>query len=108
MKAEMEDRFGALPKPASNLLLKIMLKALARRAGVLRLDLNNRELSLLFSEVHMDRPEGLTAVIQNHGPHIRVTRGNGMQFQLKPGVPGGVLGQTKNILKEISERVNAS
>jgi len=108
MKAEMEDRFGALPKPASNLLLKIMLKALARRAGVQRLDLTNRELNLFFSKAHMAHPEGLAAITENGGRSIRVTPGNGMQIQLKPGVPGGVLGQTKNILKEISERVNAS
>ncbi|MGB5985169.1 MAG: transcription-repair coupling factor, partial [Desulfobacterales bacterium] len=107
MKAEMEDRFGALPKPASNLLLKIMLKALARQAGVQRLDLVNGELHLSFSEAHMAHPEALSTWVTRAGRAVRTTPGNGIQIELNPGVSGGQLGQAKNILKEISERVNA-
>ncbi|MEZ4525922.1 MAG: transcription-repair coupling factor [Desulfobacterales bacterium] len=41
-KTEMEDRFGPLPEHGMNLLLKIMLRVLAVKAGVKRLDLFTR------------------------------------------------------------------
>jgi transcription-repair coupling factor (superfamily II helicase) len=106
MKAELEDRFGPLPKPASNLLLKIMLKALARRAGVQRLDLKGSQLNLLFSESHMTRPNGLSDLLLKGGKAWRLISDWGLQIQLQPGGGGGALGQTKNILKEIGGRVN--
>ena len=43
-KAELIDRYGALPREAANLLLKIMLKVLSVKAGVKRLDLMNHQL----------------------------------------------------------------
>ena len=53
MKRELADRYGKLPKPAENMLLKIMLRILAIRAGVRRLDVNPDTLTLEFSADHM-------------------------------------------------------
>lgn len=55
-KAELIDRYGVMPKEATNLLLKIMLKALSVKAGVKRLDLNHQQLLLHFSEIHQKNP----------------------------------------------------
>ena len=47
----------------SNLLLKIMLKVMARKAGVSKLDLNHRKLTLHFSEAHQQNPSGMIDMI---------------------------------------------
>ncbi|HCY83695.1 MAG TPA: transcription-repair coupling factor [Desulfobacteraceae bacterium] len=56
MKQELIDRYGPLPKPAENMLLKIMLRIYAIKAGVKRLDLSPNTLTLEFSLPHMRRP----------------------------------------------------
>ncbi len=55
MKKELEDRYGKLPKPAENMLLKIMLRIFAIKAGVKRLDVTPDVLVLEFSAEHMTR-----------------------------------------------------
>lgn len=55
MKKELEDRYGKLPKPAENMLLKIMLRIFAIKAGVNRLDVTPDVLVLEFSPDHMTR-----------------------------------------------------
>ncbi len=63
MKAELTDRFGPLPEETENLLLKIMLRVLAVRAGVKRLDLFGQQLVLAFSEIHQQRPLGIIEMV---------------------------------------------
>jgi len=55
MKKELVDRYGKLPKPAENMLLKIMLRIFAIKAGVKRLDVTPDILVLEFSPDHMTR-----------------------------------------------------
>lgn len=52
IKEELADRYGKLPKPAENMLLKIMLRVLCIKAGVQRLDLTPDTLTLSFSPMH--------------------------------------------------------
>jgi transcription-repair coupling factor (superfamily II helicase) len=105
-KAELIDRFGALPAEAANLLLKIMLKILAARAGVKKLDLGPEGMVLHFSEAHQRNPFGI----------VDMVGGNGGRFQLRPDgllkarmsrSGTGLLAEAKNILKEIGQRVNS-
>ena len=53
MKKELLDRYGRLPKEAENMLLKIMLRIFAVKAGVKRLDITPNSLVLSFSRTHM-------------------------------------------------------
>ena len=55
MKKELVDRYGKLPKSAENMLLKIMLRIFAIKAGVKRLDVTPDVLVLEFSPDHMTR-----------------------------------------------------
>ena len=55
MKKELVDRYGKLPKPAEKMLLKIMLRIFAIKAGVKRLDVTPDVLVLEFSPDHMTR-----------------------------------------------------
>ncbi|THB81497.1 MAG: transcription-repair coupling factor [Desulfobacteraceae bacterium] len=52
LQKELADRFGKLPKEAENMLLKIMLRVYAIKAGIKRLDISPNTLTLSFSDVH--------------------------------------------------------
>jgi len=62
-KREMSDRFGTPPQEANNLLVKIMLKIMAIRAGVKRLDVRDGHLFLYFSPAHQRNPHALIGLL---------------------------------------------
>jgi transcription-repair coupling factor (superfamily II helicase) len=105
-KTEMEDRFGSLPVEASNLLIKIMLKVLAVGAGVKRLDLNEDQLLLHFSESHQKNPFGIVDMVTNEKKQFAITPDHIFIANLSRASEVSMLAQTKNILKEIRQRVN--
>ena len=105
-KMELMDRFGALPVDASNLLLKIMLRVLAIKAGVKQLDLRGSQLSLCFSEAHQKNPAGILDIIVSGGGRFELTRDHILKAELSKTNRAGLLTQTKNILKEIMQHVN--
>ncbi len=106
-KIEMKDRFGTLPTEASNLLIKIMLKVLAARAGVKRLDLDDDRLLLHFSEAHQKKPLGIIDMVTDNTEPFSFTPENVFIAKLSKTSELSHLVQTKNILKEIHQRVNA-
>jgi transcription-repair coupling factor (superfamily II helicase) len=105
-KTEMEDRFGTLPVETSNLLIKIMLKVLAIGAGVKRLDLNEEQLLLHFSESHQKNPFGIVDMVTNEKNQYAITPDHIFIANLSKTSEVSMLAQTKNILKEIRQRVN--
>ena len=109
MQKELIDRFGKLPNEASNMLFKIMLRVLAVKAGVKRLDLSNNSLSMVFSEIHQKRvfrsAENLPVAMINHEftaeNAMKITFGNKRKNISKSLV------DTKKILKHIACHVNS-
>ena len=106
LKSEMTDRFGKLPDEANSLLLKIMLRIMAIRAGCNRLDLVGNQLRLQFSEIHQTRPFGIVEMVQQGDNRYRFTPDHLFKVQLASGPPNTLLAQTKNILIEIARHVN--
>jgi len=103
---ELIDRYGKLPKAASNLLFKIGLKILSRQAGITRLDLEGQRLLLHFSDVHMKNPEALVDLILSAPERYTLQSSHVLKVKLT-GYPGSRhLDRAKNILKEIKQRVN--
>ncbi|MBW2712053.1 MAG: transcription-repair coupling factor, partial [Deltaproteobacteria bacterium] len=105
-KVELLDRFGKLPVEVSNLLLKIMLRVLAIKAGVKRLDLIGQQLSLNFSGAHQRNPAGIFKMLDSKKHGFEFTREQVLKANLEKGSATGLLTQVKNILKEIMQRVN--
>ncbi|MCJ7772628.1 MAG: transcription-repair coupling factor, partial [Desulfobacterales bacterium] len=105
-KNEMEDRFGPIPTEMSNLLLKIMLKVLSVQAGVKRLDLNENALLLYFSNDHLKNPAGIIDMIVSDAQQFTLSPDHVLKAVLKTNSEKQMLSQTKNILKEIAQRVN--
>ncbi len=106
-KSESLDRFGPLPPEAENLLLKIMLKVLAKGAGVSRLDLVGRNLSLNFSPSHQRNPAAIVDMIIAAPQTHKLTPTHVLKIKLDSSRLTGQLTQTKNLLKEIARRVNS-
>ncbi|MGD9010126.1 MAG: transcription-repair coupling factor, partial [Desulfobacteraceae bacterium] len=106
LKAEITDRFGKMPDEAGNLLLKIMLKILAGRAGCRRLDLTPSHLVLQLSSEHQRNPLGLMAVVDEKKTRYQITPDHQFKARLAPGAPNARLAQAKNILIEIARHVN--
>jgi transcription-repair coupling factor (superfamily II helicase) len=105
-KKELIDRFGPLPQEAANLLLKIMVRTLAIKAAVKRLDLAGNQLTLYFSAEHQQAPERLVDMILEHPERYQVKPNLVLTARLAGGALTAQLAQVKNILKEIEQRVN--
>jgi len=106
-KSELADRFGPLPGDAENLLLKIMLRVLAIDAGIRRLDLGGGTLALWFSELHQKRPYAVVDLVVAQPDTFSLTPDHIFRARLAPGRVYGQLAESKNILKEIAQCVNA-
>jgi transcription-repair coupling factor (superfamily II helicase) len=105
-KKEMLDRFGPLPEPAGNLLVKIMLKILARNAAVKKFDLSNRTLMLTFSESHMKHPDGIVDMVMSNPNRFTVLPDTVLRVRMASPTASRQVEEAKNLLKEISQRVN--
>jgi len=105
-KSELIDRFGSLPDEATNLLFKIMLKVLAKNAGVSRLDMTNHSLVLSFSQTHQKNPAALVDMIMEAPERFNLSPDYVLKVRLANNNITAHLAQTKNILKEIAQRVN--
>jgi transcription-repair coupling factor (superfamily II helicase) len=104
-KAELIDRYGPIPEEALNLLLKIMLRVFAIKAGVKRLDVVGAGLTMVFSEAHQKNPGGLADLVMSAPDKYSLTPDCILKTRLRGREAKGRLGQTKNILKEIARHV---
>jgi transcription-repair coupling factor (superfamily II helicase) len=105
-KAELIDRYGPLPKEAANLLSKIVLKVMAVKAGVKRLDLVGQTLTLNFSPLHQKHPNRMVDFIHARKNRCKFTPDHIFRSSLEKTSMIGQLRETKNILKQISQHVN--
>jgi transcription-repair coupling factor (superfamily II helicase) len=105
-KRELSDRFGPLPEPAGNLLLKMMLKILARSAGVKKFDLSKETLMVSFSEPHMAHPKRIVDMIMSNPNRFEALPDTAVRVHLASRTASRRVAEAKNLLKEISQRVN--
>ncbi|GAJ29013.1 transcription-repair coupling factor [Acidomonas methanolica] len=66
MRAELVDRFGAMPPEVENLLDVVMLKRLCRAAGVERLEAGPKGMVLQFRNRQFRNPAGLIGWVERH------------------------------------------
>ncbi|MCB5409696.1 transcription-repair coupling factor [Pseudogemmobacter faecipullorum] len=70
--AEMIDRFGPLPKEVNTLMLIVRIKAMAKRAGINRLDAGPKGATLTFHNDKFANPAGLVEFLKAQGPAAKV------------------------------------
>lgn len=105
-REELIDRFGQPPAEVIHLLLKIMLKILAKKAGVKRLDLTMDSLSMAFSEMHQKNPQALSDLAISAPNRFRITPSQTMIAPLNKSGINSLMNQSKKILMEIATYVN--
>jgi transcription-repair coupling factor (superfamily II helicase) len=103
---ELLDRFGPLPDPAENLLQKIMLKILARKAAVQKFDLAGRVLVLTLSQPHLQNPQGVVDMVMADPKRFEILPDNVLKMNMISRNLRQLVNEAKNILKEISQHVN--
>jgi transcription-repair coupling factor (superfamily II helicase) len=105
-KAELTDRYGALPSEAINLLLKISLKILSQKAGIVRLDMKDGQMLAYFPETSRKSVSGLVDLILAEPARFQMTPENVLSAKLTdPGLTAQIA-QAKNLLKDIVRHVN--
>jgi len=104
-KNELIDRYGKPPEEANNLLFKIVLKILSKKAGIAKLDLSDRQMHLQFSAAHLKNTRALVELIQSAPRRYELTPGQVLKVKLAHDHGGSHLGYARNILKDIIERV---
>lgn len=83
MKRELTDRYGKLPSEAENMLLKIMLRVYAIKAGVQRLDVTPTSLTLVFSIAHLKKPlSSIDSILKTMAPYKYIKK-DSIQIQLE-------------------------
>lgn len=107
MQKELIDRFGKLPEEGLNMLLKIMLRILAIKAGVKKMDVTLNSIVLVFSELHQKRP--LRNFVISDFAHEYPSE-NTLKINLgsRNKKISRSLVETKKVLKEIYLQVNNS
>ncbi len=105
-REELIDRYGKPPAEVIHLMLKIMLRILAKKAGVKRLDMSMETLSMAFSELHQKNPRGIIEMIASEPERFRVTPSQTLIAPLQKSGINNLMNQSKKILIEIAERVN--
>ncbi|AXC49633.1 transcription-repair coupling factor [Paracoccus suum] len=70
--AELIDRFGTLPREVNTLLLVMRIKAMAKRAGIARLDAGPKGASVTFHNDKFASPEGLVGFIHENRGDVTV------------------------------------
>ncbi|MGD9732500.1 MAG: transcription-repair coupling factor [Desulfamplus sp.] len=105
MQKELIDRFGKLPEEGLNMLLKIMLRILAIKAGVKKMDVTLNSIVLVFSELHQKRPLRYSPL---NGFQCEYPSENTLKIELgsRNKKISRSLVETKKVLKEIALQVN--
>jgi len=104
MQKELIDRFGKIPREVKNLLSKILLKVLAKQAGIKRIDFGTERLTVYCDRSYQKNPHALTNWVMESPEKFQALPDDGLVIFLNQKTGARV--QAKNILKEFGRRVN--
>jgi transcription-repair coupling factor (superfamily II helicase) len=82
------------------------LKILARKAAVQKFDLAGRVLVLTLSEPHLQNPKGVVDMVMAEPKRFEILPDNVLKMNMISRNPQQAVNEAKNLLKEISQRVN--
>ncbi|MBF0226215.1 MAG: transcription-repair coupling factor [Desulfobacterales bacterium] len=105
MKEEIIDRYSTLPIEFENLFIKIMLKIMAAKAGVKKIDYRGQEADFYFSPAHQKNPLGIIKLAMDKTKNLRFLPDNSLTAKLSHTKINAHLLQIKNILKDITQSV---
>ncbi|MDY0132320.1 MAG: transcription-repair coupling factor [Desulforegulaceae bacterium] len=65
-RSELSDRYGKIPQETENLILKIMLRIICMKTGIVQLDMNNSGLTFIFSKNYVNSPLALNKLVEKN------------------------------------------
>ncbi|MDY6880250.1 MAG: transcription-repair coupling factor [Desulfatiglans sp.] len=80
MEEEIQDRFGAPPLEARNLLSLISIRIVLKRLGINRLDIGRSEVILTFAEEGKIDPEKIVRFVSEHSKRFRFLSENRLKI----------------------------
>jgi transcription-repair coupling factor (superfamily II helicase) len=104
--AEMIDRFGPLPKEVNTLMLIVRIKAMAKRAGISRLDAGPRGATIQFHNDKFANPAGLVEFLREQGGAAKV-QGTKIVLQGEMKLESERIKGAFNIAKALAEKARA-
>jgi transcription-repair coupling factor (superfamily II helicase) len=105
MQGEMEDRFGAIPEPLTNLLQVLSIKQKMREIGIERIEILENSLVFSFYSKGAWDPERLVALVQQAPQNYRF-KGEGKLYISYNGRKAE-LETTRELLEELALRLTA-
>src|SRR5712671_5975879 len=103
VRSELEDRYGPLPAPVSNLLDAAALKLLSERVGVLGIDRKRESIQIRFSEQATVDPTRLAQFVAST-KGAQFSPGGLLKFVLKSTDAELALFQITSLLQELEAR----
>ena len=101
VRSELEDRYGPLPPPVSNLLDAAALKLLSERIGVVGIDRKRDIVQVRFSEKADIEPTRLAQFVSST-KGAQFSPGGLLKFPLRSTSPDEVLEQITSLLQELA------
>ncbi|MBL9051502.1 MAG: transcription-repair coupling factor [Tabrizicola sp.] len=105
--AEMIDRFGPLPKEVNTLMLIVRIKAMAKRAGISKLDAGPKGATISFRNDKFANPAGLVDFLKAQGGAAKV-QGTKIVLQGEMKTEGDRIKGAFNIARDLAEIVKAA
>ena len=102
--AELIDRFGPLPKEVNTLMLIVRIKAMAKRAGISRLDAGPKGATVQFHNDKFANPAGLVEFLKAQGPAAKV-QGTKIVLQGEMKSEGDRIKGAFNIARDLAEKL---
>ncbi len=106
IQEELVERYGALPEEAYNILLKTMLRIMAVKAGVKRLDVVGHNIVLQFSGAHQKNPHAIIDMITPFPDRFELSPDQSLKVKMPKGNVKMMVVHAKKFLKEVAQNVN--
>ena len=106
VKAELVDRYGKMPSETENLLLKIMLKVYAVKAGIKKLDLTDTHLFFQFGGDRSAWHPVIRKLLSEKQFPFETVSDQSFRVSLPAKKHRNGIVLARNLLKEITHRVN--
>lgn len=106
VRDELIDRYGEMPEEAQNMLLKIMLKIMAVKAGIKRLDVSGQQMNATFSERHQKNPQNIVNLVMPEPDRFELTPECVLKVKLPKASTPALLSHIKKVLKDVAQHVN--
>jgi transcription-repair coupling factor (superfamily II helicase) len=101
LRAELIDRFGALPEAVEKLLRLVELRALARQLGLLKVERRQQTVSLVFDPATPVPPDKVVALLHQHRRTLRFIPENTLEVSLTQDSWTAVCDTVKKVLQQL-------